>query len=55
MAHKGTEKSNLPRIAFEISKELKKKYEHFLIENGRSTKEIMTDIVEKLVAGKLKL
>lgn len=55
MAHRGSEKSNLPRIAFEISKELKKAFEHYCIEKGKGTKAVMTEVIEKLVAGKIKI
>lgn len=55
MAHKGSEKSNAPRIALEVTKELKKAFEHYCIENEVGTKETVTKLIEKLLSGKIKL
>ena len=55
MAHKGAEKSNMPRVAFEVSKELKKAWDHYLIENDLSVKVIMTKLLERIIAGEISL
>lgn len=55
MAHRGADPSNLPRIALQVSKDLKKKVDQYCLDTNRTNKQLVTELLEKLFAGKIKL